>query len=94
MLCIALTSCWPCRQAKAQYEGELKMRSMRNDHVGGIEWLRSILQPQEGNSTVTASLELLAKAQQQVSKKKVMMPITWQLLRPTLSAHSPTFCCY
>lgn len=49
------------------------MRSMTNDHVGGIEWLRSILQPQEGNSTVTASPELLAKAQQQVSKKKFMM---------------------
>lgn len=70
---MALTSYWPCRQAKAQYEGDLKVGSMKNDQAGSMEWewLRSMLQPKEGNSTVTASPELLAKAQQQVSKKKV-----------------------
>ena len=51
------------------------MRSMKNDHGRGIEWewLQSMLHPKEGNSTVSASPELLAKAQQQVSKKKFMM---------------------
>ena len=49
---------------------------MKNDHGRGIEWewLQNMLQPKEGNSTVSASPELLAKAQQQVSKKKFMMP--------------------
>lgn len=57
-----------CRQAKAEYEGELKLRSLNNDHVGAKEWdwVWSMLQAKEGSMT-TANPELLAKAQEQAS---------------------------
>lgn len=59
-----------CRQAKAQYEGELKLRSLSHERAGAMEWdwVWSMLQAKEGNATVTANAELLAKAQQQVRR--------------------------
>jgi len=63
----ALRCC--CRQAKAEYEGELKLRSLNNDHVGAKEWdwVWSMLQGKEGSITATANPDLLAKAQEQAS---------------------------
>lgn len=57
-----------CRQAKAHYEGELKLRRMNNDHVGAMEWewVWSMLQSKQGSSAGIAQEEVLAKAQQQV----------------------------
>lgn len=58
------------RQAKATYEGELKLRSMNNDHVGAMEWdwVWSMLQAKDGK--LTANAELLERAQQQVEHGK------------------------
>ncbi|DBB10991.1 TPA: hypothetical protein ACH3X3_006472 [Trebouxia sp. C0006] len=58
------------RQAKAEYEGELKLRSLNNDYVGAKEWdwVWSMLQGKEGSITATANPDLLAKAQEQVKK--------------------------
>ena len=52
-----------CRQARAEYESELKLRSMNNDHVGALEWdwVCSMLQGRGG-----ASQSFLARARQQV----------------------------
>ena len=60
--------CCICRQAKAHYEGELKLRGMNNDHVGAMEWewVWSMLQSKQGSSAGIAQEEVLAKAQQQV----------------------------
>ncbi len=70
----ALRCC--CRQAKAEYEGELKLQSLNNDHVGAKEWdwVWSMLQTKEGSITATASPELLAKAQEQASNTGVTVP--------------------
>ncbi len=70
----ALRCC--CRQAKAEYEGELKLRSLNNDHVGAKEWdwVWSMLQAKEGSITATANPELLAKAQEQASNTGITVP--------------------
>ena len=61
------------RQAKARYEGELKLRSMNNDHVGAMEWdwVWSMLQAKDGK--LTANAELLERAQQQVGCRAVAL---------------------
>ena len=65
-----------CRQAKAEYEGELKLQSLNNDHVGAKEWdwVWSMLQAKEGSITATANTELLAKAQEQASNTGITVP--------------------
>ncbi|DBB04420.1 TPA: hypothetical protein ACH3X1_012902 [Trebouxia sp. C0004] len=64
------------RQAKAEYEGELKLRSHNNNHVGVKEWdwVWSMLQAREGSIMATANPELLAKAQEQASNTDVAVP--------------------
>ena len=50
------------------YEGELKLRSMNNDHVGAMEWdwVWSMLQSKDSKNSQMANTELLEKAQLQV----------------------------
>ena len=73
--CLKALSCC-CRQAKAEYEGELKLRSLNNDHVGAKEWdwVWSMLQAKEGSITATANPEQLAKAQDQASNTGITVP--------------------
>lgn len=54
-----------CRQAKAEYEGELKLRSMNDDHVGAMEWdwVWSMLQNKHSASSLSLDAQLLQKPQ-------------------------------
>ena len=86
-----------CRQAKAHYEGELKLRKMNNDHVGAMEWewVWSMLQSKQSSTAGVAQEEVLAKAQRQVSlhsrlKACVCFPtLLHDVLCICLSVHGP-----